>query len=243
MPNSLEAYGVRQYGRRGEYLTRRTDTPVVLRIKHIGSAAVTSGAVTVTAATNIVLVDADATSTLAFSTYTTVGMLADAINNLANWECRVLDALRADATASMFVTGAITSGTTRAGIVVWDVLQDTSLSFNLTACAHIDRDFAVDNGSNWFKDHCVQLKKAIYSVDMGTAAINSALVVARNGGAETTIISDLSVDTTATTMFDFTSSENFLGGRNGEELIVRIKDAAALADATGNYLNITYFVV
>lgn len=232
---SLEGLKVRSLLRRGEFKQVKTDTPVVIRIKHVGTAAVTS--VTVTTATNIVLIDADGTNTLAFATYTTVGALADAISALNNWECKVLDALRADASASTLLDGAITAGATRTGVVVWDVLADTSTTLALTACLSAFRDMSNDEVA---KDRRVKLKKADYSVDMGTAAANSAQIWVRKGSVETQLVGDLSVDTTATTLYTgIGDPDAFLGGRAGEEIIVRVKDAATLADATSNYVNAT----
>lgn len=230
---SLEGLSVKSLLRTGEFRQVKSDTPIAIRIKHEGTAAVTS--VTVTTATNIVLIDADGTNTLAFATYTTVGAVADAINALKNWSCQVLDALRSDASASAFVDGAITSGTTRTGVVVWDVLVDTSAALSLTACLSAFRDMS---NAEVAKSKRVKLKKADYSVNMGTAAADSAQIWVRNGSKETQLVGDLSVDTTATTLYTGVGDPDaFLGGRAGEEIIVRVKDAATLADAAGNYVN------
>lgn len=225
--------------RQGLFLQGKTDSPVAIRIKHEGTAAVTS--VTVTTATNIVLIDADGTNTLAFATYTTIGALADAINALANWSCKVLDALRSDATASKLVDGAITAGTTRAGTTVWDVKVDTSAALQIAVCASVNREMGL--GEQASAQHRVKVKKIDYSVDMGTAAANSAQLWVRDGSVETQLRGDLSVDTTATTVFSgIGDPDAFIGGVCGEDIVFLVKDAATLADATGNYVNLTYIV-
>src|SRR3990167_8400854 len=130
---SVDGLTVRKLNVRGELHNFKTDQPVAIRIRHKGTAAVTS--VTVTAATNLVLIDADGTSTITFadSDSNTVGEVADKVNGLTNWEAIVLDALRSDASASKFVNGAITSGT-KDGVVVWDVKVDTSALFQIAVC-------------------------------------------------------------------------------------------------------------
>lgn len=230
---SLEGLHVKGLLRRGEFQQVKTDTPIAIRIKHEGTTAVTS--VTVTTATNIVLIDADGTNTLAFATYTTIGAVADAINALNNWTCRVLDALRADASVSTLVDGAITAGTSRTNVVVWDALVDTSAQLSLTAALSAYRDMS---NLELAKDRRVKLKKADYAVNMGTAAADSAQIWVRKDNLETQIVGDLSVDTTATTLFTGVGDPDvFIGGRAGEEVIVRVKDAATLANATSNYVN------
>jgi hypothetical protein len=238
--SSVDGLKVRHLLRRADFNQVKTDTPVAVRIRNTANKAMTS--VTVTTATNIVLIDSDGTTTLAFSTYTTIGKLVDALNATSNWEARVLDGLRADATASQFVDGAITSSLSRAGVTVWDVKVDTSAALYLAAAAHPDRDYALDKEA--LRSKMVKVKKLDYSVNMGTAAANSAQVWARFGATETQLIGDLSVDTTATTLFNGIGDEDaFIGGRAGEEIVFKVKDAATLADATGNYVNVHFLVV
>src|SRR5258708_2449734 len=108
---------------RGVVLNAATDTPVALRLRYVSTGSVTS--VTVTTATNIVLIDSvGGTKTYAFATYTTNQLLRDAINADGYFEAKVIDGLLSDLTTSNFVTGAITAGTDENGVVSWDVLTD-----------------------------------------------------------------------------------------------------------------------
>lgn len=235
---SLEGLRVKQLLRKGEFKQVKTDTPVAIRIVHVGTAAVTS--VTVVTGTGITLIDADGSNALTFATYTTVGAVADAISALNNWECKILDALRSDASVSTLLDGAITSSINRIGITVWDVLADTSTTLALTAAASAYRDMG---GEALNKGKRVKLKKADYKVDVGTAAANSAQIWSRIGSREVQLVGDLSVDNTATTLYTGIGDvDAFLGGRVDEELIVRVKDAATLADSTANYVNATFTV-
>lgn len=105
------------------------DTPVVLRIKHVGTGTTQAATVVISnTSTTLTLTDGAAAATaidLAAAAYSTVGEVADYINALASWECKVLDALRADASDNMWANGAITAAE-KNGELVFDVLQDTS---------------------------------------------------------------------------------------------------------------------
>ena len=126
--SSYDSLQTRKLAAVGTVVNTLDDGAVALRLRKVGSETATS--VTVTTATNIVLVGSTTTDTFTFATYATVGALADAINASGRWEAVVLDALRSDATtASNFVTGAITAGNDINGVVVWDVKADTSVSF------------------------------------------------------------------------------------------------------------------
>lgn len=207
-----------------------TDTPVALRLRYAGTGSVTS--VTVTAATNIVMVTTDGgTDTYAFATFATLGALADAINADGIFEAKVIDDLRSSATASQYVTGAITAGNDTNGVVVWDVKLDTSAALRMVACLTASRDFDAPKGRR------VSLKELRYSVNMGTAAADSANVYLRRGGVETKIVSGLSVDTTETSI-TFAGGQGEITGKEGDEIIVLVKDAAALADAATNFVRV-----
>lgn len=229
--SSLDALSVRKLLGTGHTVLKGTDGPVAIRLRNKAGKAVTS--VTTTTATNIVLIDSDGTTTLAFATYDTVGKLVAAINATANWEARALDALLSDATASQFVDGAITASADANGVTGYDVLVDTSAALKITVALSPFRNWDAPKG------HRVNLKKLKYSVDMGTAAADSAQLYRRVNGVETKIWGVLSVDTTATTPVDYTAgSMDFYGPTDGE-FIFRVKDAATLADAAGNFVEIT----
>lgn len=224
---SLESVQLRKALATGTVVQFGTDAPVALRLRYVGTGTVTS--VTVTTATNIVMVTSDGgTDTYAFATYTTLGALADAINADGIFEAKVIDDLRSSATASQYVTGAITAGADANGVVVWDVKLDTSAALRIPACLTANRDFDMPKRR-------VHLQEFRYSVNMGTAAADSANVYLRRGNVETQLISGLSVDTTETSV-TFAGGEGMISGREGDEIIVLVKDAATLADAAGNFV-------
>lgn len=228
---SLDSILMKQGLASGVTLQVGTDTPVAIRLRYIGTGTVTS--VTTTTATNIVAITSDGgTDTYAFATYTTVGAVADAINKDGIFEAKVLDALRSQASASKFVDGAITSGTDNNGVVVWDVLNDTSTALELGICLTNSRDFDAPKG------HRVHLQQVVYSVNMGTAAADSFQIYKRNkSGVETKVFGQLSVDTTETTL-NLASGYGKISGDVDGELFVRVKDAATLADAAGNFVRV-----
>ncbi len=227
---SLDSLLVRQAAQSGTVIQKGTDGPVAIRLRKLGTETATS--VTVTTATNIVLVGSTTTDTVAFATYTNYGSVVDRINSTGRWEAKILDALRSKASASTLLNGAITSSTDQNGETIWDVLQDTSASLQIAVCLSPKRDFDAPKG------HRVHLQELRYSVNMGTAAADSVQIWKRNGTTETQLFGALSVDTTDTTI-NFASGEGKITARNDEDLIAIVLDAATLADATGNYVRLT----
>lgn len=217
-----------------------TDTHVPVILTYVGTGTVTS--VTVTAATNIVMVTSDGgTDTYAFATYATVGSLVDKINSDGIFKAKVNAGLRSDATASVFVDGAITA-TVANGKSVYEVKADTSAALNFTAVAKVDDTLGKDLPTS---NKVVLLKKLAYAINMGTAAMDGVQVFLRKGTVETQVLKALSVDTTATSVFDYSTAPGYSAFKafGDEELIVRVKDAATLADAAGNYLTLEYEVI
>ena len=207
----------------------RDDTPVAIRIRKIGTESATS--VTVTTATNIVLVGSTTTDTVTFATYTTVGAVVDQINSTGRWEAVVLDALRANVTtASNFVTGAITSGNDMNGVVVWDVLTDTSVTDYMDVALSLHRDFDYPT-----RGHRVTLREIQYNVDVSAAEANSVRVYIRNGKTETQVYGVRSVDATATTI-SWASGIAGITGPDNADIIVRVRDTTSITDAAANYV-------
>jgi hypothetical protein len=226
---SLDSLLTRKALAQGIVLQDGTDEPVALRLRYVGTGSVTS--VTVTTGTNIVMVTTDGgTDTYAFGTFTTLGALADAINADGIFEAKILDDLRSSATATQYVNGAITAGTDANGVVVWDVRVDTSAALRIPVALTANRDFDQPKRR-------VDLKEIVYSVNMGTAAADSVQIWRRRGTVETKIMGLLSVDTTETTI-RFANGEGSITGREGDEIIVLVKDAATLADAAGNFVRV-----
>lgn len=229
--SSLDTLRSRYYASEGIVVRSTDDTPVAIRIRNKAGLAVTS--VTVTTATNIVLIDSAGTTTLAFATYTTVGSLAAALNATTSWEAVVLDALLADSTgSSAFVDGAISSGTDENGVTVWDVKPDTSVVKSITVALSTHRNFDMP------KTHRVHLQEILYNVDVNAASANGVRVYRRRGGTETLIWSKVSVDATTTTI-NFASGMGKISGKADDDLIVRIQDGTSVSDSANNIVQAT----
>lgn len=229
---SLDSVLTRQALATGVTLQVGSDESVAIRLRYIGTGTVTS--VTPTAATDLVLITSDGgTDTYTFATYTTVGALANAINKDGIFEAKVLDALRSqDIDATSLLGGAITAGTDGKGVVVWDVKNDSSAALELGVCLSPFRDFDAP------KSHRVHLQQVVYSVNMGTAAADSFQIYKRDkAGTEVKVFGQLSVDTTETTLNLALGYGKITGDVDGE-LFVRVKDAATLADASGNFVRV-----
>jgi hypothetical protein len=210
-----------------------TDTPVALRLKAKAAAGLVTS-VTVTTATNIVAITANGgTETWAFATYDTVGKLADVINASAYWECKILDSLRSYATANQFVTGAIASSTTD-GVTYYDVKVDTSTAKYFAYRLTSDRSVGQDKPKG---SHRVHLLEFVYYATLGGANADMVLVYEVKGTVETQKIAYTSVSATKTTE-NFASGQGYHTSADGSELVVVLKDASSLGDATANYLRV-----
>lgn len=216
-----------------------TDGPVAIRLRYIGTGTVTS--VDATAATNIVLITSDGgTDTYTFATYTTVGAVVDAINKDGIFEAKPLDALRSLNVDSLSVikTATVSSSTDADGVTIWDFVTDTSVSLQISVCLTPSYHFGSFTAP---KGHRVHLQEIAYLVDTGTAAVDSVQVWVRNGATETQIMGILSVDNTLTTI-TWASGEGKISGATDEDIVVVFKDAATLADSTGNFVRATGLV-
>jgi predicted lipoprotein with Yx(FWY)xxD motif len=209
------------------------DGPIALRIKHVGTTAVTS--VTVTTATNIVLIDADGTTTSTFATDTTIGAVADRINAAANWECKILDALRATLSANTLVDGAITVSTVNneAG---YSVTLDTSGADDFLIRCTYDRTAGNLLPSS---GHRVKLVKFEYNLDVSAAEAGAVQIFEWDPvlKTETKIWSNASVDATLTT-HDFTKGP--ITAKEGNDLVILVTDATSITDAAANYMQAIY---
>jgi len=210
-----------------------TDEPVAIRLKaKTAAGAVTS--VTTTTATNIVLITATGgTETYAFSTYATVGTVVDAINAAGYWEAKVLDSLRSYASASQFVTGAVSASTTD-GVTYYDILVDTSAAFYFAYRLTYDRSVGQDKP---VQGHRVHLREFIYYATLGNAAADDVQIWEVDGTVETQKLGALSVSATATTT-NWASGEARISAANGNDLVVVLVDDTSLANSASNYLTV-----
>jgi len=211
------------------------DGPIALRIKHVGTSAITS--VTCTTATNLVLIDADGTTTSTFATDTTLGAVADRINAAANWECKILDALRTTTTngSELLENAAITA----------DVVND-EMGYTI----HIDTDVVFASFIRCTYDrtagnllpasgHRVKLVKFEYNEDVSAAEAGAVRIYEwdRERRTETLIWSAASVDAALTT-HDF--SKGPITAKEGNDLVIMVMDTTSLTTAAGNYLQAIY---
>jgi len=232
---SLNSVQVKQALAKSVCGTVVNDTPVAIRMKYIGTGSVTS--VATTTATQFVLTTSDGgAETFTFADYTTMGALAEAINNSAYWDARVLDALRADVTSgSPFVDNASLTVTSDG---YYDALVDTSVTKNMTyRCAY-------NRGVNWSEQkptgaHRVHLQSVVYKADIFSATANEFRIYEYNPTtlAETQVYQAASVDNTETTV-NFANGEGKITSGWNNDLIVRILDDTSLAD--GGYMYSTY---
>jgi len=231
--NSLQARAIAAKGVVGRVVD---DTPVAIRIKQVGSKAVTS--VTVITGTNIILIDADGTTTSTFATDLTVGAVRDRINAATNWEAKVLDALRADASTSKFVNGAITISSDG----YYDVKFDTSAIKAYTYRLAYDRDVGADKGK-LTDSHRVHLKEIKYYADVSAAEAKAVRVYKcksdGKGTTETLIWTATTVDTTEQTPLSLTAAEDArITAEEGYDLVVRVMDTTSLTDHASGYLQV-----
>ena len=237
---SLDSILVKKGLAQNKVVTTLDDEPVGLRVKYVGTGTVTS--VTITTATNVVMISSDGgTETFTFATYTNFGLLADAINASAYWECKVLDGLRTDETGnSDFVTGALTI--TSAGY--YDMLVDTSVAqttgneFSISYRITYDRGVGGDavKGS-----HTVKLLDVNYNVNVSDAEAAAFRIyeIDKGTGAATLVYAIPTVDATATQV-EFASGNTTLDAKVGNDLLVRVSDGTSITDASANYLICAY---
>lgn len=235
---SLQSLQARQLAAQTTSIRVVDDAPVALRIVHKAANAVTS--VTSNAGT-LVLIDASGTTTVTYASAgtTTLGGVADYINGLDNWDCKVLDGLRSQvlSAGSKFITGALTANV-KNGELGYDLVVDTSATFLVPVRVTYDR--AVGVGIP-LSGHRVKLVNFSYMLDVGTAAVDKVRVYEWDPVlfTETQIFSASSVkSTTVLTTHDFASGP--ITAKEGNDLIVVVTDGASLADAATNHLQAVY---
>ena len=213
------------------------DAAVALRIIHTGTTAVTS--VVVNADTIVLTDDVDA-QTITLSTSATMGKVADNINALANWKCKLLDSTRAQitTTGSTLMTGTKTA-TSKFGEWGYDILLSTTVAFTYPIRVTYDR-----TAGNLLPagGHRVKLASFEYVLDVGTAAADMVKIYEWDPvlRTETQIWQAASVDSTTTvTSHDFSKAP--ITAKEGNDLIVLVTDAASITSAaTTNYIQALY---
>jgi len=226
---SLDYLEARYYAREPRVGRVTDDTPVMLRIKHVGSGTTQAPTVVVSnTASTLTLTDGAASATtidLSAAAYDYMGELCDYINSLASWECKLLDALRADASNNVIVSTTVTAAVVN-GETVFDILADTSATTKY--CYRVTYDRGVQ--SNKPKgSHRVILKEIKYYADL-TAGANGVKVYEckADGKTETLIWTAAAVDTTETT---HDLNDGICPGE-GNDLVVQV-DATVVDNASG----------
>ena len=213
---------------------------VPLRIKHIGTGTTQAPTVVLSnTSTTLTLTDGAAAATaidLSNASYNTLGELADYINGLASWKCKILDGLRSDATDNVFTDGAVTSAV-KDGETVFELTQ-------LIASAKLEVRITADEAvtSNRAKgSHRVTLDAFSYYADL-TAAANCVQIYDcdNNGKTETQIWGATSVDTTVVTYAPNVAGTNIypfngITAAEGHDLVIVITGTVVTAPTT-NFL-------
>lgn len=232
---SLDSLRTKAYGETGVVVQSGTDTPVAIRMRYISTGTVTS--VTV-GALNIITVTAEAgvptTKTYTFATagLTTIGGIADKINADGLFQAIVLDVLRSAASAANLLQTPVTPGTDANGVIVWDLVTDTTAKDQLGVCLTNHRDFDYIPGA------IMKLQEVVYGINFTGVAADKFQIWQRKpvSGIETQVYGALTVDTTVTTLTFTDVAEGFISAEPDVEFIVIAQDTGNLVDAAGNFL-------
>ena len=226
--SSLDSALTKQAMKRGKVRVSGQDAAVGLRLRYVGTGTVTT--VATTQATSVVLTTSDGgADTYLFSTYTTMGKLADQINADGIFECKVMDALRSENPDDWFLTNSDYSTTTDLnGNVVYDLLVDTSAAATHACLFSPQESFDDPNG------HRVHLQQVDYLVN-NTAAYNTLKIYERkiSTGAETLIFYAANTDNSATSL-TFASGNAVLTSKWDHEYVVYFD--GTVTDASTGYV-------
>lgn len=237
---SLDSILTRQGLAQNVVATVLDDEPVALRLKYVGTGTVTT--VVLTTATDLELITSDATEEFLFSTYTNMGLLADAVNASAYWECKLLDALRTDETENSDFVEDLTLDANSEGyydcLVDTDVAQNAGNDFIFTYRCAYDRNPDNEKPAG---SHRVRLSEVNYNVNVNGVEAGGFQIWEWNSGkkTETLVYSTVSVDATEE-IVNFASGNKTLDASIGGELIVRVKDTTSITDNDANALIVSY---
>jgi len=218
--------------------TRRVNeaTGVVLRIKHVGTGTTQTPTVVISnTSTTLTLTDAAAAATAIdfASAYTTVGAVADYINSLSSWKCKIMDGLRADASDNLMANGSVTSASIN-GETVFDLLQ-------LIASAKLEVRVTYDETVGNLRPagaHRVTLN-AFSTYATATGGANCVRIYDCNNStkAETQIWGGLLTNNTLQAYSAFSTGFPFSGitATEGHDLVIVITGTVTTA-ATTNYV-------
>ena len=240
---SLESLKTRSYAAQSWVGKTVDDKSIAMEIVYIGT--VGTPVVTLASGTGITLADATTTTgSLAFNTYTNLGLLVDYINSLTRWKARIIDGLRATLTASSsLIPNSVVTAVTLNGEDVYQLFIDQSVIDTVFYRVAMDRGVLRGDDSQLKTQvpqggHRVKIMGITYYENISAATLNGVRIYEYNpvSQTETQIWSATSVDATKTT-HDFTL--NPITSNEGNELVVMINDSA-ITDGAANYLQVEY---
>jgi len=221
------------------------DKSLALEIVHISDSD--NPVVTLASATGLTLADDDTTTgSLAFTTYTNLGLLVDVINedHGNSWKARIIDGLRSTSTASSaLIPDSAVTAVTRNGESIYEIFMDQSVNDSMFYRVSSDRGVLRDDHGVLKTEipqngHRVKINGIKYKVNISSATANGLRVYEYDpiGDVETQIYQWTTVDNTETEidLSDFPITSGY-----GNDLIVMFVDSA-ISDATTNFLQVDY---
>jgi len=231
--SSLDSLYTRSLAKQNKVGRVVDDTPVVLRLREKAGSTSTPTVVLSNTSSTLTLTDSAGTATaidLSAAATNSVGEVADYINGLTGWECKILDALRTDLIDDKLPNGSVSSSTVE-GVTVFDLKSDTSALAEYKYRVTSDRGI----GKTKPKNRRVTLKSFTYYADL-TAAANCVRIYEWDSvnKTETQIWQAASVDTTVTTH----DLGDGITVNEGNDLIVMI--TGTVVDHASGYLQCQY---
>jgi len=218
------------------------DGPIALRIKDVAGGSSTPTVVVSDTSSTITVTDSDGNATaidLSAAAYDTMGEVVDKINAAAGFECKLLDALRSDASNDVLVNGAVTAAVVD-GESVFDIKVTTDAADAITYRVTYDRGVSLNRPKG---AHRVKLTKFTYNADVSAAEAGAIRIYKWNAHdkTETLIWQATSVDGAGSGAND--TSHTFANGLcpgEGNDLIVRVMDTTSITDNAANFLQCEY---
>lgn len=231
---SRDGLEVRNLLKRGIVRRVTNNLAVGLRLWYKGTGTVTT--IAATQATNLVFTTSDGgVDTYAFSAYSTLGALADAIAADGIFDVKVMDALRSENPDDFFVTTAGQAATTdENGNVCYDLAVEAAvaLTFSCLLSPRANKDDV--------KGHRVSLLEVDYLVN-NTAAFDTLSITDRtiSTGAEVVIYAATNTDNSAASL-TFASGNGQITLKDDHEFVVQF-DGTVVNAADGYIQCIGYY--
>ncbi|KXB08557.1 hypothetical protein AKJ56_01005 [candidate division MSBL1 archaeon SCGC-AAA382N08] len=219
--SSVDKLQVQKLLAKGDSIQMGDNESVALRLKYTGSGSVSS--VTVTTATKIALTTSeDSGLDFTFATYSTVGSLVDAINEVSYWEAKTLDALRSTSTTSSELSSASKNTQIGENNVYDVVINNSNLIANIIRLTY-DRGF---QQAIMKKGHRVKMNELVYNETLGgTSSLD--IYEVDSSGTEILKLSGSPTSGTETTL-NFANGEVALTPDYDKDLVVKISDDTSI---------------